>query len=92
MPRANPKQERIHLRLSAAAKKKIERAAAISGKTVTDFVIATISTRADQVIEEQERMLLSDRDRDIFLEAVTKPATPSNALRRAFKNYKALEK
>lgn len=92
MSRANKKQERIHLRLSTVAKKKIERAAAISGSTVTDFVIATVSKVADQVIEEQERLLLSDRDRDAFLAALASPAEPSEKLKSAFQSYKRLEK
>ena len=91
MPRANLKEERIHLRLSTATKKKIERAAEIAGSTVTDFVIAAISKKADQVIEEQERLILSDRNRDVFLEAITGSPPPNKKLKETFRNYKKLE-
>ncbi|HET6305537.1 MAG TPA: DUF1778 domain-containing protein [Rhodopila sp.] len=41
----------------------IERAAALQGRTVTDFVLTTVQDAARRAIEEHNRLVLSVRDR-----------------------------
>ncbi|MCG8432973.1 MAG: DUF1778 domain-containing protein, partial [Gammaproteobacteria bacterium] len=48
------KGERVQLRLDGRSKKKLERAAAFSGKTVTDFVLSHALDAADRVLAEHE--------------------------------------
>jgi len=55
-------------------KKRVEEAASLMGLTVTDFVVSTLSERASEVLERQRRLTLSDRDRDRFLAALSRPA------------------
>ena len=92
MAQTKLKEERIHLRLNESAKDKIERAAALRGTTVTEFVISTAITKADQVIEEQERIVLHDRDRDAFLDAVLNPPAPNKSLATAMAHYQKLNR
>ena len=92
MAQAKLKEKRIHLRLNESAKDKIERAAALRGTTVTEFVISTAMSKADQVIEEQERIVLYDSDRDAFLDAILNPPTPKKALASAMSHYKKLNR
>lgn len=92
MAQAKLKEERIYLRLNESAKDKIERAAALRGTTVTEFVISTAVSKADQVIEEQERIVLYDRDRDAFLNAVLNPPAPNKALTTAMSRYRKLNR
>ena len=82
------KQARFNFRLPAEIKDRIEKAAIISGVTVTDFAINVLADSADQVIEKQHNRTLSDRDRDIFLEMLENPPAPNEALLKAVEEYK----
>lgn len=67
---ANP---RLAFRMKPELKERIEEAAALMGLTVTDFVVSALSERASEVLERQSGILLSDRDRDRFLKALSRP-------------------
>jgi uncharacterized protein (DUF1778 family) len=54
MPRTAQRPDRISLRLSPQAKRKIERAAAYSDKTLTDFVVDVALQKADAIVREHE--------------------------------------
>lgn len=78
--RAHIDSARINLRTSPEAKALIERAAAIMGSTVSGFMLQNAYEAASRLIEQQERITLSDRDRDVFLDAIENPAEPTQAL------------
>ena len=84
------KTERIHLRLDVAAKQKLERAAAYSRQSVSNFVLSNALQIAEQVIATHEPIVLSDHDRDVFFEAILNPPQPNKALRDALKWYDTL--
>ena len=81
---------RMSFRLPERVKRRIERAAAESGLTVTDFAIGALINSADSTLAAVETRRLSDRDRDIFLNMLDSTATPNAALTRAAKNYKKM--
>ncbi len=83
---------RINFRLPNAIKEQIERAAAISGKTLTDFAVAALAATASQVLETSQITTLSDRDRDLFLKLIDGTTQPTDALKRAAANHKRLIK
>ena len=68
--------ERINFRLDKSKKRVIERAAAIKGLSLTDFVEMTLYREASEVVESEEVVVLSDRDRDAFLRALDAPPKP----------------
>jgi uncharacterized protein (DUF1778 family) len=83
--------ERLDLRVPAELKRTIERAATLSGETVSGFVLGVALRRARRVIRESEVIELSDRDRDRLLAALDDAdARPTPALRRAVARHKAL--
>jgi uncharacterized protein (DUF1778 family) len=53
------KEERMETRLPAAAKQQIEQAAAMQGRSVSDFVVAAALQEASKVIEQQRIILLT---------------------------------
>ena len=71
---------RINLRTSPEAKALIERAAAIMGSTVSSFMLQNAYEAASRLVAQQEAITLSNRDRDLFLKALDKPAKPTKAL------------
>ena len=56
----------ISLRLQYSAKSKIELAARLEGKNVSQFIIASALERAEKTIQEHEVMALDARESEIF--------------------------
>lgn len=79
---------RLNFRLPLEIKERIENAALVSGVSVTDFAITALANTADEVLEKQQRRVLSNADRDIFLEMLENPPQPNEALKSAVKGYK----
>jgi uncharacterized protein (DUF1778 family) len=77
---ATTESARINLRTSPEAKALIERAAAIMGSTVSSFMLQNAHEAASRLVAQQETITLSNRDRDLFLKALDKPAKPTKAL------------
>lgn len=83
MPRTAARQDRIHLRVNARLKSTIERAAAYSDKTLTDFITEAAREKAEAVVREQETITLSAEDWEAFQEMILNPPEPNEALKRA---------
>ncbi len=82
------KRERIAVRLTPTAKQALERAAEVSGRSLSDFVVDSAFRAAKQTIEEHERLCLSGEDRKAFLAALDNPPKPNRALRGAAARYR----
>ena len=82
------KHERVHLRLDARRKRKLERAAVYEEATISRFVLSHAVAAAERVIEARERIALPATDWDSFHEALLNPPTPNAALRRAARRYR----
>ena len=82
-----PKNDaRLNFRLNSRQKDLIERAACITGQSVSDFATSTLVERARRIVEHHT--VLSNRDRDIFLAMLDADPEPNAALKRAVKRYK----
>ena len=85
------KNERVDLRLPVDQKRLIEQAAALSGLTVSGFILGSTLQRAREVLHETTVIELSARDRDRFLAALDdERARPGPALRRAARRHKQM--
>jgi uncharacterized protein (DUF1778 family) len=82
------KTERLNLRTTSDQNALIRRAAALKGQNVTDFVLSSVVETARTTIETFERMTLSVRDGEAFVDALINPPAPAPAARDAAKNYK----
>ncbi len=80
---------RLDFRLNRQVKEVIERAAAVSGQSVSDFAVSALYRTAKEVLEGEQTTRLSNRDRDIFLAMLDSDAKPNEALKRATKRYKS---
>jgi uncharacterized protein (DUF1778 family) len=85
---AEAKRDRMHLRLDARTKRKLERAAAYEETSVTDFVLANAVAAAERVIDTHEKVTLSERDWKVFYDALVKPPKPNRKLREAARRYR----
>lgn len=82
------KQERMHIRLDAPSKQKLERAAAYAHKSLSEFVLGQALHAADEVIQEHETVLLDEADWGVFLDALDNPPKANAKLRKAFTEHK----
>jgi uncharacterized protein (DUF1778 family) len=80
---------RFDARLSQEQKALFEQAAAIKGfKSLTEFVIYYTSEAAIFIIEKHNQVLVSEKDKSIFFDALVNPPKPNAALLKAARNYK----
>ena len=79
--------ERLEARISRDQKALFQRAAALQGRTLTDFVVASAHAAAIRTIEEMQIIRLSAQDSRAFAEALLNPRKPSEKLRAAARRY-----
>ena len=82
------KDERIEARVTSETKAVFARAAALQGRSVTDFMVQSTLEAAQRVIREHEYLDLTQRDRMAFAEAVLNPPPPSNRLKQAARRHR----
>jgi len=87
MPRAAERPDRINLRLSRDAKRKLERAAAYSDKTLTDFVIGVALQKADAIVRKHEVITLTTNEWDRFRALLLNPPELNKRFKRAFAEH-----
>jgi len=75
--------KRINLRLRPEQKATLLRAAALRHTDLTDFVLQPALREAKAVIEESERIVLSERDSLLVLNLLENPPAPNARLRAA---------
>lgn len=85
------KKQRIDLRLSDDDKSAIEEAAAISNQTITQFMVASASQRAAQVIEQHRRLILNEESWTRVMDAISNPPEVNDRLKRAAKRLQNME-
>jgi uncharacterized protein (DUF1778 family) len=87
------KQEkaRFDTRLPLEQKQLFEKAAILGGyRNLTDFVIVTVQNKAKEIIEERERIIASQRDKELFFDSLVNPPKPNNDLLSAKDEYDKL--
>jgi uncharacterized protein (DUF1778 family) len=80
--------ERLEARVTAEQKSLIERAAALQGRTVTDFVLTSVQDAARRAIEEHRQLELSVRDSEAFVHALLNPKPVNDRLRDTVRRYR----
>lgn len=78
---ARRRAERLEARVTTEQKALIERAAALQGRTITDFVLTSVQEAARRAIEDHELIRLSLRDAEAFVAALVNSREPSVRLR-----------
>lgn len=89
LTKANFKRDRMHLRLDAATKRKLERAAAYAQKSVSDFVLSQAVEAANEVLKAHDQHVLSTADWETFCKALDRPPKPNRALKQGFRWYRS---
>ncbi|MFH1831836.1 MAG: DUF1778 domain-containing protein [bacterium] len=81
------RQEKIEVKALAQERRDIAKAAEILHMTVSKFVRDAVIKRTKAIIEQQDDIVLSDKDKKIFLRALDATIKPNLRLRKAAKQY-----
>jgi uncharacterized protein (DUF1778 family) len=76
------------MRVTADQKVLIEHAAALQGRTVTDFVLTSVQNAARRAITEHQQLNLSVRDSKAFVGALLNPKPVNDRLRETVRRYR----
>jgi uncharacterized protein (DUF1778 family) len=79
---------RLEARINPETKALLQKAADLEGRTLTDFIVATVQAEAYRVIEKHQTLKLSLEDSEAFANALLKPPQPNEALKAAALRYK----
>lgn len=86
--RGRTRAQRLETRVTAEQKTLIEHAAALQGRTVTDFVLTSVQDAARRAIEEHQQLELSVRDSQAFVDALLNPKSVNDRLRDTVRRYR----
>jgi uncharacterized protein (DUF1778 family) len=86
--RGRTRAQRLEARVTAEQKTLIEHAAALQGRTVTDFVLTSVQEAARRAITEHQQLALSVRDTRTFVEALLNPKSVNDRLRETVRRYR----
>ena len=80
---------RLEARLSAEEKEFFERAAALGGfRSLTEFVVRSAKTRAEEIVNRHELVIASKKDSEMFFNSILNPEPPNEKLVAAANKFK----
>lgn len=82
------RSERLDVRLTRTQKELLQRAAGLTGRGVSDFVVKSALDRAEETIQAHEIIELSERDARVLFEALQNPPKPNEKLREAMRRHR----
>lgn len=82
------KDRRIDLRVTQEQKELLERAAALKGVSLSAYTLFYVLPAAEQEVGFHERLVLSNRDRDLFMSVMENPPELKGKLKSAIKKYR----
>ena len=77
-----PRRDTLNLRIPAAERNLIDRAAESAGKTRTDFILEAARRAAEEALLDRALMVVSPKAYSEFLKRLDRPAQPNERLRR----------
>lgn len=78
---------RLNCRISPTIKQQAEAAAHALGLSITAFTETALAEKAQHVLAQQERIMLSKTQFACFVEILADPTPPTSALQKAMQDY-----
>ena len=85
---SSAKDNRIDLRVTQAQKELLEQAAALRGVSLSAYTILHLLPLAQKEIAAQEKLVLSNRDRDLLISKLENPPKLQGNLKSAIDKYR----
>jgi uncharacterized protein (DUF1778 family) len=89
---AERRSERVDLRMTPAAKRTLQRAAAVTNKTLTEFLLDTGLNAALDTLADRRVFQLDQKRWDAFMSALAAPPRSNPRLRKLLARKPAWEK
>lgn len=81
-------KSRFDTRLPKSQKQYFEYAAMLGGfRNLTDFIVYSAQQQANKIVETHSAFLTSQKDKEVFFEAIVNPKKPNSALKKAASRY-----
>jgi uncharacterized protein (DUF1778 family) len=80
MAEMTARTQKLDLRVSASAKRALREAAQASRQSLSEFVLSSALTRAEELLAEQTRITLSPAEWERFVAALDAPPAPPERL------------
>lgn len=87
--RITARSMRLETRVTPETKALLQRAAAIHGRSLSDFVVASAQEAAERTIRAHDVITLSVRDSQRFAELILNPPEPNEHLRAALRIHQS---
>jgi uncharacterized protein (DUF1778 family) len=84
------KRERLEARITPEQKALFQRAADLTGRSLTDFVISSLQAAAEETVRTYQVLELTARETEAFLAALDNPPAPNERLGTAARRYHAI--
>ncbi|MDP3636385.1 MAG: DUF1778 domain-containing protein [Azonexus sp.] len=81
------KDTRLHIRCDQEVRRLLDKAAAYTHMSVSEFVLRNAVEQAQSVVQSHEAITVSQQDFDTFLTVLDAPDQAAPALRRAFARH-----
>ena len=92
MPRAEVRGEKVEVRLTRSAKRTLQTAAAATNKSVSEFVLESALSRAEETLPDRQYFGLNRAQWAAFQKALESPPRPSARLARLLKEHSVFER
>ncbi len=85
---SHSRDARLEARVSGAQKDLFQRAAALTGRTLSELVVESTQAAATHIVQEHETIRLARTEQASFVAALLEPPTPGTRLRQAVASYR----
>ncbi len=80
---------RVVARIPSTVKETLQKAADLSGATLNQFLVQSALTAANQILETERTIVLSERDAQTVFDLLENPPTPNQQLLVAVDRHRA---
>lgn len=91
-PSSERKEGRLNIRASARQETLIREAAAVSGKSMTEFVLDSACSTAEQILADRRQFVVDDAAWARFMEALDRPPTTKRRLQDLLETASVLDR
>ena len=81
--------DHLEMRIKPSDKVRLSHAANLTGVNLTTFVRTSAAREAARVLREHQITVLSERDRQMLLDALDNPSPPTTAAQDAVRDYRS---
>jgi uncharacterized protein (DUF1778 family) len=92
MASTSPRTEKLDLRITPAAKRVLQTAAVAAHQSVSDFVVKSALSRAEETLPDRQHFGLDARQWDAFQAALDAPPRPTPRLAKLLRKPSVFER